>query len=275
MNLRSTALALSFLLPTAAMAADLGAAPSVYAPVPSSEWIVTLTGNVQFAPRYPGADESSAFFYPGVGIRKAGEPERFAAPDDGISFAVIENRWLRFGPVARIEGGRYFDDNRQLFGFRDVRWTVEVGAFLEVWPVEWLRARVEARRGLRGDYGFTGNAGLDVVLPYGPWTFSVGPRLAWGDSDYTRTWFGVTPIEAANNGRVPAFRPDGGITSIGALAAVTYKWSPTWSTTVYGGYNRLTDDAEDSPITRRPFGDRDQYIAGVSLSYSFNMAPFW
>lgn len=277
MNLRTPFLALALTVPGAVVAADLTpyAPASVYSPVPSSQWIVTVTGNVEVKPRYPGSDNATVNFYPGFDVRREGEPARFKAPDDGISFTAFENRWFRAGPVARYESGRYFDDNRRLFGFDDRRWTVEVGGFAEVWPVEFIRARVELRRGVRSDYGWTGNAGIDWVTPYGPWTFSVGPRLAFGDSDYNQFWFGVTPREAFNNGRVLPFRPDAGITSYGALAALTYKWSPTWSTTVYGGYNRLAGDAADSPITRRPFGTRDQFIGGVSLSYSFSMAPFW
>lgn len=271
-----SALALSCLLPVAAFAADLTApAPPLYSPTPSSDWIVTLTGNVEARPRYPGSRDSTVSFFPGVDFRRVGEPERFKAPDDGISFTAFENKWFRAGPVARYEAGRYFGDNRQLFGFDDRRWTVEVGAFAEFWPVDFIRARVELRRGLRGDYGYTGNAGVDWVVPYGAWTFSAGPRVAFGDSDYNKFWFGVTPIESFNNGRVLPYRPGGGLTSVGGLAAVTYKWSPTWSTTVYGGYNRLVEDAAESPITRRPFGDRDQFVAGASLSYSFTMAPFW
>ena len=42
----------------------------------------------------------------------------------------------------RYQSGRYFgDDRRNLFGLREVKWSVEPGAFVEAWPVEWLRAR--------------------------------------------------------------------------------------------------------------------------------------
>lgn len=108
---------------------------------------------------------------------------------------------------------------------------------------------------------------------YGAFTFSIGPRLAFGDSDFTREYFGISPIEAAINTRVPAFTPDGGITSVGGLASIRYKWSEQWATTVYGGYNRLVEDAGRSPIAR-VLGSRDQYVIGAQLSYSFYFPGF-
>jgi outer membrane scaffolding protein for murein synthesis (MipA/OmpV family) len=54
--------------------------------------------------------------------------------------------------------------------------------------------------------------------------------LALGDSEFTRTYFGVTPVEAALNGEVTPLSASGGITSVGATAAVGYDWTHQWST---------------------------------------------
>jgi outer membrane scaffolding protein for murein synthesis (MipA/OmpV family) len=271
MTLRSTLIVASVLavFPAATQAADLGSRQTL-APVAPAQtgYIVTVTGNVQAGPRFPGSDDMSAFFYPGIDWRRVGEPERFKAPDDGISFTLFETSAFRFGPTARVVGSRNPKDDHDFIGLHKVDWTIEGGAFLEVWPVEFLRARAEIRHGFNGHDGLVGNLGLDLVQHYGAFTFSIGPRLALGDSDFTREYFGITPEEAFDNGRVTAFRPDGGITSVGGLAAITYKWSEQWSTTVYGGYDRLVDDAGRSPVTR-VLGSRDQWTVGASLSYSF------
>jgi MipA family protein len=248
-------------LPAAAPASDL--------------YIITLTANAQAAPRFPGSDSLGFFGYPSIGWRRAGEPALFEAPDDGVSLAFVETPTLRFGAVGRYQGGRYFaDDQSKLFGLRDVKWSIEPGVFLEVWPVSWLRARAEVRYGLHGYEGVVGNLGLDWVERYGRFTFSLGPRLAFGDTSFTSAFFSVTPFEAALNGRVTPFRPRGGITSAGALGAITYAWSEQWATTVFAGYNRLVGDAGDSPITRR-LGSENQFTVGASVSYSFALKPFW
>lgn len=279
MTLRSTLLAVSLLaaLPAVTQAADLQrstrvVAPAAPAPVETG-YIVTISGDVQAAPRFPGSEEMSVFFYPGIDWRRVGEPERFKAPDDGISFTLYETSWFSFGPTARIIGSRNPKDDRDFVGLHKVDYTIEGGAFLEVWPVEFLRARAEIRQGFNGHEGLVGNVGLDFVQRYGAFTFSIGPRLAFGDSDFTREYFGVTPIEAALNGQVTSFRPDGGLTSVGGLASLRYKWSEQWSTTVYGGYDRLVEDAGRSPVSR-VLGSRDQYIVGAQLSYSFYFPGF-
>lgn len=254
------------------LAADL-AAPLAPTPAPAASnlWIVTLTGNLEAGPRFPGSDRFSLVGYPSLSYRRVNEPARFSAPDDGLSITLFENPWFRFGPVARFEGGRYFASERpQLFGLRDVRWSIEPGAFLEIWPVDRIRARVELRHGVHGHDGFVGNAGLDYVLPTGAFTFSIGPRIALGDSSFTDAYFSVTPAEAALNALVYPYRARGGITSVGGLGSVSYTWSPQWTTTVYAGYNRLVGDAGRSPITQR-IGSPDQITVGARLSYSFTM----
>ena len=240
-------------------------------PVQPAGWIVTVTGNAVLAPRYPGADELGFFGYPSVSFRRAGEARRFSTPDEGLSLALYDTPAIRFGVVGRYRGGRYFGDDRRLFGFEDVRWAVEPGVFVEAWPMQFLRARAELRRGFVGHEGFVADLALDAVFPAGATTMSVGPRVTLGDDEFTRTYFGVRPFEAALNGRVPAYRPSGGITSVGALAAVSHDWTAQWSTIVYASYHRLVGDAASSPIVKR-FGSEDQFSVGASLSYSFAVA---
>jgi outer membrane scaffolding protein for murein synthesis (MipA/OmpV family) len=267
----SKSLGVVFLLAMASTMAPAHAADLFFNPEPitTSGWIVTLKANLRAAPRYPGADELSFYGFPSVSFRRAGTPERFSAPDDGVSFSFLDDSAFRVGVVGRFQGGRYLQDNRELFGLRKVDWAVEPGIFVEYWPVEFLRARAEIRRGFGGHEGFVADLGLDWVQRFGAFTTSLGPRVALGDNEFTRTYFGVTPLEAALNGQVTAYRPSGGITSVGALAGVTYEWSPAWSTTAYVSYRRLVGDAADSPIVKQ-FGSENQYSLGLTVSYSFN-----
>ena len=255
---------------TMAQAADL-----LFAPEPiqdSSGWIVTVKGNLRVGPSYPGSDEFSFIGYPSLSFRRAGTVERFSAPDDGLSFSFLEDSAVRFGVVGRFVGGRYLQDNRELFGLEKIDWAVEPGVFVEYWPLDFLRARAEIRRGFNGHEGFVADFGLDAVQRFGAFTVSIGPRLALGDNEFTRTYFGVTPAEAALNGQVTPYRPSGGITSVGATGAISYDWSQQWSTTAFITYKRLVGDAADSPIVER-FGSENQIGAGLTVSYSFGYTP--
>jgi len=238
----------------------------------SPEWIVTLKGNLRTGPSYPGSDEFSFIGYPSLSLRRADSVERYGAPDDGLSISILENSAFRIGVVGRFQGGRYLKDNRELFGLKKVDWAVEPGVFVEYWPLEFLRARAEIRRGFGGHEGFVADFGLDAVRSFGAFTVSIGPRLALGDNHFTRTYFGVTSAEAALNGQVTPYRPSGGITSVGAVGAVSYQWSPQWSTTAFVTYKHLVGDAADSPIVKR-FGTENQIGGGLTLSYSFGYTP--
>lgn len=254
-------------------AADLGNLRTLRSPImaQSETYIVTVTANGQIIPQYPGARDFTGVFYPSVNIRRADEAPRFAAPDDGFSISLYDEiPELRFGPVVRVQGGRYYSDDRRLVGLRKINWSVEPGFFVEYFPVSFIRARVELRYALNGAEGLVGNAGIDFIAPVDRFTFSIGPRLSFGDANYVRRYFGVTPAEAAANVIIPsAYRPGADVTMAGVLGAVTYQWNETWATTGYVGYNRLIGDAGRSPIPRL-IGSRDQWTFGASVSYSFN-----
>jgi outer membrane protein len=234
-------------------------------------WIVTLEANGFVGPRYPGSDEFGFFGYPWVSFRRPGEPKRLVLPDDGFSLSLYDTPQFRAGLTGRYRGGRFDGDDHRLIGLNDVPWSVEPGVFVEFWPTEFLRTRAELRHGVGGHHGLVADLGLDVVQRFGAATIAFGPRMALGDGDFTRTYFGVRPFEAALNGNVRPYRPSGGITSVGLASSLTYDWSEQWSTTLSASYQRLVGDAASSPIVQR-FGSENQFTVGLGVSYSFTTA---
>ena len=231
--------------------------------------MVTLSGSLQVVPRYPGASEYTAVGYPSIDIRRLGEPRRFSAPDDGFSLSLYDDPVFRIGPTARIVPGRYYgDDRRHLFGFRDARFAVEPGVFAEFYPVSFIRTRVEARQGIYGHHGTVGSVAADYLIPTEKLLFSIGPRFNIGDASFARKYFGVSPAEAALNGRVTPYNP-GSFYSAGVLGAVTYTQNEIWAYTAFAGYTRILGASGDSPLVRRPFGSPDQFQFGIKVDYSF------
>ena len=254
-------------------AADLRAVlPSpvpTFTQVDPSTWVVTVSGSLQVVPRYPGASNYTAVGYPSIDIRRLGEPRRFSAPDDGFSLSLYDNPVFRIGPTARIVPGRYYgDDRRHLFGFRDARFAVEPGVFAEFYPVSFIRTRVEARQDVYGHHGTVGSVAADYLIPTEKFLFSIGPRFNIGDASFARKYFGVSPAEAALNGRVTAYDPRS-FYSAGVLGAVTYTQNETWAYTAFAGYTRILGASGDSPLVRRPFGSPDQFQFGIKIDYSF------
>ncbi|WP_148663299.1 MipA/OmpV family protein [Bosea vaviloviae] len=240
-------------------------------PEPASGWIVSLGGSSQIGPKYDGASKAGLSGMPSISWRRAGEDAGFSSPDDGLDYALYETKTFSFGPVASFRSGRYSGTDVKLNGLRDVPWTIEAGAFAEFWPIQdRLRTRIEIRQGFHGHHGVVADLSVDWVEKFGAFTLSGGPRLSLGDKAFMRKNFGVSAGEAAANGWLTAYRPQGGLKSAGVGAALDYEWSQSWTTTTFVKYERLLDSADTSPIVR-VLGQRDQVTFGLGATYSFKV----
>lgn len=254
-----------------AWALFLGAALLLPGPAMAQQgsWIVTTGLGVASSPPYEGAPNYN--IRPSIlfSARRADRPYRFTPPDDGGSLALFSSKHFDFGPVLNIRNGR--GDTGKLVGFRKIGWAVEPGLFLDVWPTDWLRGRVQVRQGLLGEHGAVGDAGIDFIHTGRRWDLSIGPRFGFGDARYMNTYFGVTPAEAlASPFLTKPYTPGAGARYAGVEAAYAYRWTPRIRTTLGVGYHRLMGVAADSPVVAIA-GARDQYSAGVSVAYSFGV----
>ena len=255
----AAALAL-FALGSAAQAADEGDGSK-------PDRLITIGLGAQATPKYPGADKLQLAPLPGISFRRVGDPLNFSTADQGSGIGLLGTRSkIDFGPVVRLQGKRKPKDVGAPVD--PVGFTVEAGGFFQAWLTPALRFRVEARKGLGGHKGWIGQAGVDAVFRDDDRTvFSIGPRLYASDSRYQNAYFGVSPAAAVRTG-LPAYAPRGGFHGVGALAGIVHQFSPTWGMAAYAGYERLTRDAAKSPIVRA-FGSRDQFSAGLGLTYTF------
>ena len=262
-----------------AASAATAAEPPPQPPAPQG-WIVTLGIGPEVFTSFPGASSVSIWPTGYITYRRPGEPEPFVSPDDGFSIALLDLPWIKASPDARFISERTLSgsfgtigNNQNFFGLHNIGFTAELGGFLELWPTDFIRARLEARGGVSGAHGFDANVELDVVERYGPWTFSAGPRFRFGDNQFVNAYFSVTPAEAFLNGKVFPYQARGGLTSVGGLGAIKYDFTPAWSATAFGGVNRYVDSAGGSPIPNR-LGSLDDLTAGVIVAYTFNWNGF-
>jgi outer membrane protein len=262
----------------AAHAADLPsykmAAPDP-APVPP-DWIVTVSGQVRYSPAYPGARNYAVFGNPGVSLRRVGQKEAFSTPDEGFSLAFYGDSLVRFGAVGRLLGDRSARGNSALRGLPYVPYSLEIGGFAELTPVDWARLRVELRQAVTGHDGLVATVGGDVWQSWNRFTLSVGPRLYFGSARYAQTFFSVTPAQAALNnalgGALYAYNATGGLTAAGATVALRYDVNEAWRATGYVNYQRLTGSVANSPLAYSiGNGDRNQWTYGLGLAYSFKV----
>ena len=261
---------------SSANAADL--APP--APAPVEGWTITLGAGPEVFTAFPGASSVSIWPTGYISYRRPGEPEPFVSPDDGFGIALLDLPWIKAGPVARFISERTLSggfgtlgNNNNFFGLHNVGFTAELGAFLELWPTDFIRARVEARQGVSGAQGFDANVELDVVQRYGAFTFAAGPRFQFGDGQFMSAYFSVAPFEAFLNRNVYAYNAIGGLAAVGGFGSIKYQFTPAWSATVFGGVNRYVSSAGGSPIPNR-LGSLNDITAGALVAYTFNMNWF-
>jgi MipA family protein len=252
----------AFTLPAAPF--ELPMVPSV-----SGTWTVMVGVGGEYKPDFEGANRAMLSPVPIFSIRRAGSTEQFRGPRDSASIAFLDFGDLRAGPVAKFVAARKQYNYSELNGLGNVKAAVELGGFIEYYPVDWFRTRVELRQGVVGPNGTVADFSADVVVPViQRLTISAGPRFTWESTQATSPYFGIDAVQAMASG-LPVFNAKGGAHSYGAGAQVSYRINPQWEVHSYVEYERLLGDAAASPlVTLR--GSPNQTTVGIGASYSFD-----
>lgn len=100
---------------------------------------------------------------------------------------------------------------------------------------------------------------------------SAGFSLFFTSDHFTNRYFGIDAQDVVlfpERGGVP-YTAKGGLTSIRIPFQLTSQVHRNVSLTVAGRYERLLDDAADSPIVRTRGGNENQWIVGIAANYLF------
>jgi outer membrane protein len=230
---------------------------------------VRVGAGLQLLPEFIGADKTRLAPLGSFKIARGTNQFSFSAQDDSPSIAVVSKNGFSFGPAINVAGRRKEKDVGAPVG--SISRTFEAGAFAQYMAGDSFRVRAELRKGIGGHDGLVGALGADKVWRSGDhYVFSVGPRLLFSDARFQRAYFGVSPAASLASG-LPQYRPSGGIYGVAAATGARYQLgSGPWGLFGYARYERLVGDAAKSPIVRK-FGSRNQYSAGIGLSYVFNI----
>lgn len=227
---------------------------------------VRVGAGAQLVPSFPGADSVSVRPLLDLATARGDEPFDFEAADESFGFTLVDAGGFGFGPALNLEGSRTAADVGAPLD--KVPTTFEAGAFVQYAFGESLRVRSEARRGIGGHDGWIGHVGADFIArDRDAYLFSIGPRVTLSNGRYHRSYFGVTPAEAARTG-LAAFRPGGGVQAVGATAGFLTQIGGNWGIYSYAKYDRLVGDAARSPVVR-VHGSRNQLSGGLALTYTF------
>jgi MipA family protein len=255
----------------AALAADAAASPDAK----PSLWIITLGGYGIIEPKSEGARTFHGTGRPVFNVRHSTDREWLSLPNDSIDYELIETDQLRAGPVVNARLGSVGSASDRgsrtvSIGGHAIAASFEAGAFVEYWPVDWLRTRVEVRAAAIGGSGVVGDLNVDAV-----WrttkalTVNAGPRLSVADGAYMDTYYGVSSAQAASL-HVTKFDADSGLRSYGFGAGFKYKFTPKLTGLGFVEYQRLTGSAADSPLIAN-LGTPNQVTVGLGASYDFHL----
>jgi outer membrane protein len=223
-----------------------------------------LTGGVAAIPSYPVADSYRA------------------APDAGFTFGSLKwgkvnigngvgatpRNGLALRGAFKVIGSRDVADNPELAGLADIDTAVELGFGLVYRQSNW-QAFGEVRRGFGGHEGVTGTLGADVIFrPTDRLTLTAGPRINLGNDTFAATYFGVSAAEAAAS-RFGAYQASGGVLGAGVQMQASFALTDDWALDGMLSYERLQNDAADSPITMS--GSPDQWRVSIGLTRAFTL----
>jgi len=236
-------------------------------PDQQARWTVDVGAGALASPDYDGSDDYETRALPYVGF--SWRDRVYFNPVQGLGYNVVRNEDLRVSVLVRPRFGRDADDNPALAGFEDIDTAVEAGVAVEKrlgggWTVGGrLTHDVSDTHG-----GAVGLLGLNRTQKAPVGLLIVGGELRMVDNDYSQTYFGVTPRQAAASGRSP-YQAGGGLQAAGVNALLFTPLSKRSGVLTFVGYDRLLGDAADSPLVRVS-GSPDQFRAGIFYAWRFS-----
>jgi outer membrane scaffolding protein for murein synthesis (MipA/OmpV family) len=99
------------------------------------------------------------------------------------------------------------------------------------------------------------------------WILSLGASTSYADDDYMSSFFDVDLRDSQRSG-LNIYDADSGFKDVGCNIVAVYKWTDQWGVQASGGFTRLLNDAEDSPVVDDR-GDENQFKLGFMAIYTF------
>jgi outer membrane protein len=222
--------------------------------------VVTLRAGVQVSPAYFGSDDYQ------VGPDFSARFDFIRFPN-GFEYGSSRTVGFRSGwglqGSFRYLGKRDSEDDDQIEGLDNVPWAAEVGLGVGYEQRNW-RVFTDARYGFVGHNAWVGEIGADgIAYPLEGLTLTLGPRLEFGSDRFADTYFGISAAESEASG-LAEYDASGGLLGAGVEFGARYLFNERWGVEGAAGWQRLVNDAADSPVTAT--GSEDQYSFRLGIT---------
>ncbi len=238
------------------MGALLAASPALaQRSEPPREWDITLGVAGAMSPTFEGSDKYRFHPLPLVTVKWR---DTISLGEGGLS-AYWHNKHLRVGGGLTFDGGRkdhstggiFESGDDRLKGLGTIKASLGLRGFAE-YRLGPLAVELSGTKFTSGqNSGILANLGASLALPLGKSLFFIpNVRATWADGNYTQTFFGVTPTQAAAS-IFPAFSAGAGVKDVRGGASLIWRLNQHWFVGATGGVTHLMGPAARSPISLR------------------------
>lgn len=226
-------------------------------------WGISLGAGLASVPEYPGASKERARLVPLLAIDY--DNRIFLGPL-GVGVAAVRCNGFRAGPVLGFERGRAQNDDPRLAGLGDISPSVTAGLFADYTRGAFAVLATARQAVSHSTNGLSGLLQVDIRhrFPTARTSVAIGPDLEFGNGDFERTWFGISPVQSAASG-LPVYAPHAGVNRVGFHAGLTYRISTHLVWRVFTRISDLSGNAAQSPVVER----RAQVVVGAGVAYHF------
>ncbi len=185
----------------------------------------------------------------------------------GVTADLVDKDRYSISASLRIDNGRSFDADHELYGLPDVPTTLRIrGSYRYKLTSRW-NVGVYADQDMLDRWGgMRLNTYTTYKLPVSERGFvGGGLTLAWADKTYLRTHYGVSNSGSAATG-LPAFRPASGWYDVRLGLDYTHIFSDHWVGFVALSTSSLLGQVRDSPIV----GRRNTHALTFGIAYRNN-----
>jgi outer membrane scaffolding protein for murein synthesis (MipA/OmpV family) len=228
------------------------------------EWSLRLGAIGMYKPEYEGSDDYGFQGFPLL-IDISWRDTIFFNVRKGLGAYLWNRNDVKIGGSIGYTFGRDEDDSNDLDGLGDIDGGATANVFFE-WKIVDISLSAHYEQQFTGeDTGFQVNAGLGYDLQPGE-KIILKPslKMTYSSSDYMEEYFSISAGQSGQSG-LPVYDADSGFKSFGLQILAIYRLDRNWGLQAMVGYDRLVDDAADSPVVK----DKDQYLIGAGLSYLF------
>ncbi|MGE5539924.1 MAG: MipA/OmpV family protein [Gemmatimonas sp.] len=236
------------------------------------QWDITLGAGVGYEPDYEGADSHSFEPLPYFDITwydANGLARTFLNVDDGLGIYLFSTPTVRIGPLLTWRPGRRERWSSDLKGLGDASSSFQAGAIAEYQPHDCCYVFLKARHDIDPDNATFVDVGGEVTAPLAPqhWFLNLRLTATWATRSGLQPMFGITPGQSTASG-LAVYSPSSGMRDAVVQPSLIYDLDGHWAIAARVKYQRLLDQAADSPLIKTR-GSADQVSTELHLLYHF------